>query len=106
MRAPQTARSSVSGRSARHSCRRRIMHTHIPLNRQRTVAESATDARLNWLLAANAREAERHKLFRHPHEEEEMLRMRRPVTLERAYTLFGMLLGMLPPAAFFIRIFG
>ena len=82
------------------------MHTHIPLNRQRTVAESATDARLNWLLAANAREAERHKLFRHPHEEEEMLRMRRPVTLERAYTLFGMLLGMLPPAAFFIRIFG
>lgn len=32
--------------------------------------------------------------------------MRRPMTTERAYKLFGMLLGMLPPAAFFIRIFG
>ena len=32
--------------------------------------------------------------------------MRRPLATERAYTLFGMLLGALPPAAFFIRIFG
>lgn len=32
--------------------------------------------------------------------------MRRPLSTERAYALFGMLLGLLPPAAIFIRLFG
>ena len=32
--------------------------------------------------------------------------MRHPLSARRAYALFGMLLGLLPPAAIFIRMFG
>ena len=32
--------------------------------------------------------------------------MRHPLSTEQAYALFGMLLGALPPAAIFIRLFG
>lgn len=32
--------------------------------------------------------------------------MRRPLSFERAYGLFGLLLGTLPPAAIFYRLFG
>ena len=32
--------------------------------------------------------------------------MRHPLSARRAYALFGMLLGGLPPAAIFIRMFG
>ena len=35
--------------------------------------------------------------------EQEMLRMRRPLTPEQAYARFGLLLGTLPPAAIFTR---
>jgi hypothetical protein len=45
-------------------------------------------------------------MFRTPREEREMLSMRRPVGVERAFAFFGLLLGTLPPAAIFIRVFG
>jgi hypothetical protein len=32
--------------------------------------------------------------------------MRRPVSIERTYALFGMLLGAFPPAAIFFKVFG
>lgn len=32
--------------------------------------------------------------------------MRRPLSIERAYALFGLLLGTLPPAAIFYKVFG
>lgn len=35
-----------------------------------------------------------------------MLLMRRPVSTEKAYALFGMLLGALPPAVIFSKLFG
>lgn len=35
-----------------------------------------------------------------------MLMMRRPVGVEHAFAFFGLLLGTLPPAAIFIRVFG
>jgi len=35
-----------------------------------------------------------------------MMMMRRPVSARRAYALFGLLLGTLPPAAIFYRVFG
>ena len=35
-----------------------------------------------------------------------MLTMRRPVNVERAFAFFGLLLGTLPPAAIFLRMFG
>ena len=62
------------------------------------------DARLNWLIAAEADAARRARLFRTPREERELLLMRRPVTAERAFARFGLLLGTLPPAAIFFRL--
>jgi hypothetical protein len=59
-------------------------------------------ARLTWLVAANA-EADR-RARRNPREEEEALMMRRPLTTERAFARFGLLLGTLPPAAIFVRL--
>jgi hypothetical protein len=56
------------------------------------------------LLAENEREAKRRLLFRNYLEEEEMLLMHRPISTEKAFALFGMLLGMLPPAAIFLKI--
>lgn len=35
-----------------------------------------------------------------------MLLMRRPIPTQKAYAIFGLLLGTLPPAAIFTRIFG
>jgi hypothetical protein len=61
---------------------------------------------MNWLLEENAREAHRRRLFRDAAEEEQMLLMRHPLSACRAYALFGMLLGTLPPAMIFVRIFG
>ncbi|HLL77351.1 MAG TPA: hypothetical protein VK421_19005 [Pyrinomonadaceae bacterium] len=64
------------------------------------------DARLSWLVAAEAEAGRRARLFRTPREECEMLMMPRPVSTERAFALFGLLLGALPPAAIFVRVFG
>jgi len=61
---------------------------------------------LNWLLAANAQALEHRRLFRNGAEEAQMLLMSRAVSTERAYALFGMLLGALPPAAIFARLLG
>ena|GEM_PF-629532 len=63
----------------------------------------ADDARLRRLEAAIADDDERARRFRDAREEEEMLLMRRPLTTERAYALFGLLLGVLPPAAIVFR---
>lgn len=61
------------------------------------------EARLNRLLAANRHEAARRRLFRNPGDEEQVRLMRHPIQTERAYALFGMLLGAWPPAAIFYR---
>lgn len=61
---------------------------------------------MNWLLAANAQTLEHGRLFRNGAEEAEMLLMSRTVSAQRAYALFGMLLGALPPAAIFARLLG
>lgn len=55
------------------------------------------------MLRVNA--AERVRLSRASLDEEIMM-MRRPLPVERAYGLFGLLLGTLPPAAIFYRLFG
>jgi hypothetical protein len=63
-------------------------------------------ARLNWLLAVNTQEAHLRSRFRHAAEEEQLLLMRRPLNRRRAFALFGLLLGLLPPAAIFMKMFG
>ncbi|MCA1629427.1 MAG: hypothetical protein LC774_03465 [Acidobacteria bacterium] len=67
--------------------------------------ERDLDARLRWLAAANAEADRRERLRRRrPREEQEALLMRRPVPTERAFARFGLLLGLLPPAAIFLRL--
>lgn len=83
------------------------MHsTHISPAPRVIAKQDDAGARLNWLLRANALEAERARLFRFAGEEEQMLLMRKPVSAEKAYALFGLLLGALPPAAIFTRLLG
>ncbi|HVG28291.1 MAG TPA: hypothetical protein VM864_01090 [Pyrinomonadaceae bacterium] len=63
------------------------------------------DARLKWLVAANAAADRRERLrLRRPRGEQEAMLMRRPVPTERAFARFGLLLGLLPPAAIFLRL--
>jgi hypothetical protein len=64
------------------------------------------DARLSRLVTLDAEDARRARHFRTPREEREMLMMLRPVSTERAFALFGLLLGTLPPAAINVRVFG
>jgi hypothetical protein len=59
--------------------------------------------RLRQLEAAIAAAEQRAQRFRDAREEAEMLMLRRPLTNERAYQLFGLLLGTLPPAAIVLR---
>ncbi len=76
-------------------------------NEQQRAADTfaaANAARLRWLETAIATAEQREHLFRNPRAEAEMLAMRRPLTTERAYALFGLLLGALPPAAIVLRI--
>lgn len=67
-------------------------------------AQPELAARLKWLEASTAQEEQRHQLFRTAQEEQEMLLMRRPIPTQRAYALFGLLLGLLPPVAIFYRL--
>ncbi|HEY0377697.1 MAG TPA: hypothetical protein VGC87_12300 [Pyrinomonadaceae bacterium] len=49
---------------------------------------------------------ERSRAFSSACEEEEVLLMRRPLAAQEAYARFGLLLGTLPPAAIFLKLFG
>jgi hypothetical protein len=83
------------------------MHkTDTPTDLRQPIAGGSADSKLNWLLTENQREANRLHLFRNSSEEEELLLMRHPISTEKAYELFGLLLGALPPLAIFWRIFG
>ena len=61
---------------------------------------------MNWLLRENERVELQKRSFRDEREEEEMLMMRRPLAAREAYADFGMLLGTIPPAAIFLKLFG
>jgi hypothetical protein len=62
-------------------------------------------ARLNWLLHANMQAAAHRQLFRNDREEEEVLMMRHPLAERKACAIFGLMLGTLPAAAIFGRMF-
>lgn len=66
--------------------------------------DAALGARLNYYAAALAESERRARIFRTAREEREMLLMSRPVTTERAFARFGLLLGTLAPAALFGRV--
>jgi hypothetical protein len=57
-------------------------------------------------VTANAQQERHRSLFRHASEEEELLLMRSPMAIRRAFALLGLMLGLFPPAAIFIKMFG
>jgi hypothetical protein len=73
---------------------------------QRPPEGNDVHARLNWLVSVNTQEAYLRSRFRHAAEEEQLLLMRRPLDRRKAFSFFGLLLGLLPPAAIFIKMFG
>ncbi len=80
--------------------------THTSPVPRAITAPSDAHLRLNWLVRANEQEAARRDAFRNGAEELEMCLMQRPVAPEKAYALFGLLLGALPPAAIFGKLLG
>lgn len=59
--------------------------------------------RLNTLLALNAETAREKAMYRTDREKLEAGLMKNPLELEKTFSYFGLLLGMFPPAAMFIR---
>ena len=93
-----------------HAARLAADHAAIAAGRAATALvpiaqRDDVEARLSRLVALDAEAERRARLFRTPREEREMLMMTRPVSTENAYAFFGLLLGTLPPAAIFIRLF-
>lgn len=60
--------------------------------------------RLDALLTINAETAREKTLFASEKERIEADLMKNPVSVERSFAYFGLLLGTFPPAAFFIRL--
>lgn len=61
--------------------------------------------RLAAIIAANAAIADENRLFKTYREQLEADLMRKPVTAEKSFAFFGLLLGLFPPAAIFFRMF-
>jgi hypothetical protein len=68
-------------------------------------SDATLGARLTWLALAIDASERRARLFRTSREEREARLMRRPLTTAQAFARFGLLLGTLPPASIFIRLF-
>lgn len=64
-----------------------------------------TQRRLDALLAANAETAREKSLFRSERERTAAALMINPLSVEKAFAYFGLLLGTFPPLAMFIRFF-
>ena len=59
--------------------------------------------RLDYLLAANAETDRQNAMFKSDREKLEADLMKNPLTTEKTYAYFGLLLGTFPPAAFFTK---
>lgn len=62
-----------------------------------------TQKRLDWLLDANAETAREKSLFKSDREKVEAWMMSAPLSIENAFAYFGLLLGVFPPTAIFLR---
>ena len=75
-------------------------------HRQNTASFAGVDSheeRLTAILAANAESDRQWKMFRKPQEQLEASLMSKPVSTEKAFAYFGLLLGLFPPAAIFVQ---
>ena len=89
--------------TARTVCAQPGAHGFAPPAPART---DDADARLNWLVAFHAYDDRLRRRFRDAREREEMELMSRPRDARESYRMLGALLGLLPPAAIFYRMFG
>ena len=64
---------------------------------------NSTDQRLSYLLELNAKTAQEKKLYKSDREKLEAGFMRRPLDTSKAFAYFGLILGILPPAAIFAK---
>lgn len=67
--------------------------------------DALTQTRLDWLLAANADKEREKLLFRSEREKVEVDLMKTPMSLDKTFAYFGLLLGLFPPMALFARMF-
>lgn len=69
-----------------------------------TAADQSLASRLDTLLALNAATEREKTMFASEREKLEASFIKNPLTVEKTYSLFGLLLGIFPPAAFFAKI--
>lgn len=66
---------------------------------------NTTEERLNLLIAKNAEYENENSISTSEREKFEATLMENPLSAEKAYSYFGLLLGTFPPAAIFIKLF-
>lgn len=64
-----------------------------------------TEQRLDFLLEANAEIARAKSMYLSERERREAALIKNPLSVEDTFARFGMLLGIFPPTAFFVRLF-
>jgi hypothetical protein len=78
------------------------------INRQSSsaafVSDDSTQERLNLILAANAEIAREKEMFADFREQTEASLIRHPLKTGKIFSIFGLLLGLFPPAAIFYRM--
>lgn len=85
-----------------------VAHKPQPASAENSLSPGDTDdqqqARLAHWLAVTAADEEERRLYRRPHHEYEAALLRRPINPQDAYGQFGLLLGIIPPAALFYQM--
>ncbi len=67
--------------------------------------DDGSQKRLNAILAANAKIVSEKALYQNYREEFEASLMKNPLSAEKAFAYFGLLLGLFPPAAIFLKMY-
>src|SRR5436190_17082521 len=68
-----------------------------------TVPTRASNSRLSLLIALNTENEKRRRMFANRDDARAVALMRNPLKSEKALAMFGLLLGISPPAALFIK---
>ena len=67
-------------------------------------SEFDVETRLNTLLSLNQQDMEEKALFQNENEELQAKLLKNPIKTEKAYAMFGLLLGIFPPLSIFSKI--
>jgi hypothetical protein len=94
---------TANTRTAIVDCRQIDFNRFAPDIRERSDDDKLTEKRLSDLLALNAETERQKSLFRNERERTEAALMTAPLSVEKTFAYFGLLLGVFPPAAFFAK---